>query len=70
MGAYDINETVGFNIGFIWSCIYHAILPIFANVFIQTAGWALLMRGSSISIMGEDLSINDEEFDYIYYKKY
>lgn len=54
MGAYDINETVGFNIGFIWSCIYHAILPIFANVFIQTAGWALLMRGSSISIMGED----------------
>jgi len=53
-GAYSIQYEVGFNLGFIGSCLYHAALPIFANVFIQTAGWALLMRGSSISVMGED----------------
>lgn len=54
MGAYSVEYTPGFNLGFIGSCLYHATLPIFANVFIQTAGWALLMRGSAISVMGED----------------
>lgn len=54
MGAYSISEDVGFNFGFIISCLYHGVLPIFANVFIQTAGWALLMRGSSIAVIGED----------------
>lgn len=54
MGAYSIEYEIGFNAEFIGSCIYHAILPIFANVFIQTAGWALLMRGSSVAVMGED----------------
>ncbi|MGI6782021.1 MAG: ABC transporter permease [Acholeplasmataceae bacterium] len=54
MGAYSITYTPGFNIGFIGSCLYHAALPIFANVFIQTAGWALLMRGSSVAVMSED----------------
>ena len=54
MGAYSVEYTPGFNIGFIGSCLYHAALPIFANVFIQTAGWALLMRGSSVAVMGED----------------
>lgn len=54
MGAYSIKYTPGFNAGFIGSCLYHAALPIFANVFIQTAGWALLMRGSSVAVMGED----------------
>ena len=54
MGAYSIKHTPGLNAGFIGSCLYHAALPIFANVFIQTAGWALLMRGSSIAVMGED----------------
>ena len=53
MGAYSIEYEIGFNAEFIGSCIYHAILPIFANVFIQTAGWAL-MRGSSVAVMGED----------------
>ncbi len=54
MGAYSIEYTPGFNIGFIGSCLYHAALPVFANVFIQTAGWALLMRGSAVAVMGED----------------
>lgn len=54
MGAYSIRYTPGFNIGFIGSCLYHAILPIITNVFVQTAGWMLLMRGSSVAVMGED----------------
>lgn len=54
MGAYSIEYDVGFNFGFIGSCLYHAMLPIFANVFIQTANWALLMRGSCVAVMGED----------------
>lgn len=54
MGAYSIAYTPGFNLGFIGSCLYHAALPILTNIFIQTAGWALLMRGSAVAVMGED----------------
>ena len=54
MGAYSIEYTPGFNLGFIGNCMYHAALPVFANVFVQTAGWALLMRGSAVAVMGED----------------
>lgn len=54
MGAYDISTEVGFNWPFIASCLYHAALPIITYVFIQTASWALMMKGSSIAVMGED----------------
>ncbi|NLV29270.1 MAG: ABC transporter permease, partial [Erysipelotrichaceae bacterium] len=54
MGAYSISSNIGFNLDFILSVLYHAALPIFTYVFIQTAGWALMMKGSAIAVMGED----------------
>jgi peptide/nickel transport system permease protein len=54
MGAYDIQYTVGFNPGFIGNCLYHAALPILSYTFIQTANWALLMKGSSVAVLGDD----------------
>lgn len=54
MGAYSIVYTPGLNFGFILSCLYHAALPTITNVFVQTAGWMLLMRGSAVAVMGED----------------
>lgn len=54
-GAYDINfSTPGFNFKFIIDCLYHAALPIFSYVFIQTSAWALTMRGNCISVLGDD----------------
>ncbi len=53
-GAYDIATPVGFNLKFIWDCIYHAFLPICAYVFTGIGGWALSMKGSSIGVLGED----------------
>lgn len=54
-GAYDMTfSTPGFNFKFIVDCLYHAALPIFSYVFIQTSSWALSMRGSSISVLGDD----------------
>lgn len=54
MGAYDIQYTPGFNLAFIGNCLYHAALPILSYTFIQTANWALLMKGSSVAVLGDD----------------
>lgn len=54
MGAYDSALTSGFNWPFIKSVLYHAILPIFAYVFEGTAAWAMAMKGSAVSVLGED----------------
>lgn len=54
-GNYDINNaTPGFNIMFFLDVLYHAFLPILAYVIVQTGSWALMMRGSSIGVLGED----------------
>lgn len=54
-GNFDINvSTPGFNLTFFIDVIYHAFLPVFAYVLVQTGSWALLMRGSSIGVLGED----------------
>jgi len=53
-GAYDSALTSGFNWPFIKSVLYHAILPIFAYVFEGTAAWAMAMKGSAVSVLGED----------------
>lgn len=54
-GNYDINtSTPGFNLTFFVDVLYHAFLPILAYVIVQTGSWALMMRGSSVGVLGED----------------
>lgn len=53
-GNYDIMYTAGFNFPFLIDVLYHAFLMILAYVIVQVGSWALLMKGSSISTMGED----------------
>ncbi|NOZ71764.1 MAG: ABC transporter permease [Chloroflexi bacterium] len=53
-GAYDARITPGFTWPFIKSVFMHAALPITAYTFESTAGWALAMKGSAVSILGED----------------
>ncbi|WP_264230134.1 ABC transporter permease [Acholeplasma laidlawii] len=54
-GNYNIIDvTPGFNISFILNILYHAFLPVLAFVIVQTGGWALLMRGNAIGVLGDD----------------
>lgn len=53
-GGYDPAAKPGFNWPFIASVIHHAALPVFAFTFETTAGWALAMKGSAVSVLGED----------------
>lgn len=53
-GPYSSDVTIGFNGPFIGSVINHAILPILAYLVTGLGGWALTMKGSAVSILGED----------------
>lgn len=53
--AYNPSvSTPGWNLTFIGDVLYHAFLPIMTYVFISTSGWALSVKGSCISVMGDD----------------
>ena len=47
-------STPGFNFTFIGDVLYHACLPILTYVFISTSGWALSVKGSCVSVLGDD----------------
>lgn len=52
---YDaFSVTPGFNWPFIGSVLYYAFLPILSYTLVQTGTWILNMRGSAISVLGED----------------
>ncbi len=53
-GAYDPAVKPGFTWEFIKSVLYHGVLPIAAYTFENTAAWALAMKGSAVSVLGED----------------
>ena len=53
-GPYDIMVDPGFNIPFILSVCYHAVLPVFTFVLVSMGNWALQMKASGIAVMGED----------------
>jgi peptide/nickel transport system permease protein len=53
-GGYNPRLTPGFNWPFISSVIHHSALPVIAYTFETTAGWALAMKGSAVSVLGED----------------
>ncbi|WP_284285696.1 ABC transporter permease [Alicyclobacillus fastidiosus] len=53
-GAYSPNVVVGFNLPFILSVARHAILPVCSYVISSFAGWVLLMKSNTISVLGEN----------------
>jgi peptide/nickel transport system permease protein len=53
-GAYSPSVAPGFSFAFIVSVADHAVLPILSFVLSIWAGWALSMKASTISILGED----------------
>ncbi|NGP46809.1 ABC transporter permease [Bacillaceae bacterium SIJ1] len=53
-GAYDFYLTPGFNVEFIMSIFYYGALPIFTYVLTLIGQWALMMKGSAISVLGDD----------------
>jgi peptide/nickel transport system permease protein len=53
-GRMNQSAPPGFNVAFIGGILYHATLPIAAQVITETGGWALSMRGNSIRVLGED----------------
>ena len=59
-GAYDIDIEPGFTLEFISNALWHATLPIMAYVITQFGGWALSMRGSTLSVLGEDYVVAAE----------
>jgi peptide/nickel transport system permease protein len=54
-GGYDIfTYTPGFNLGFLLSAAWYAILPAFTIVVGSIAGWMLGMRNTMITTLSED----------------
>jgi peptide/nickel transport system permease protein len=53
-GAYDTSLAIGFNWPFVRSALHHAALPILAFTFEATGTWALAMKGSAMTTLGED----------------
>jgi peptide/nickel transport system permease protein len=53
-GGYDYSTTIGWNLPFIQSAIYHATLPALTIVLAGLAGWLLGMRNMMVSTLDED----------------
>ncbi len=51
--ALDMLEQ-GDVLGFLKNVLWHAALPIAVWVFVHIGGWALGMRGSAVSVLGDD----------------
>lgn len=52
-GAYDL-ATKGDTWKFILSVLHHAALPIITYTVSQIGGWALMAKGSAVSVLGDD----------------
>lgn len=52
--GYDASTTPGWNLDFILSAAYHAILPALTIIVSTIAGWMLTMRNSMITTLSED----------------
>lgn len=52
-GAYDLASK-GDPLKFTLSILHHAALPIFTFTIAQVANWALLAKGTAVSVMGDD----------------
>ena len=52
--GYDVSLTPGWNLDFLLSAAYHAILPALTLIISTIAGWMLTMRNSMITTLSED----------------
>lgn len=52
--GYAGQDLPGWNWPFIWSAVYHSILPAFTIVITNMAGWMLQMRNVMITTVAED----------------
>jgi len=57
---YGIQTQVGLNVPFIGSVVRHAILPVAAYAISGYGGWALTMKSSVISVLGDDFILASE----------
>lgn len=57
---YDGALTAGFNLPFIGSLAFHAILPVAAYALSSYGGWLLTMKSSVISVLGDDFVLAAE----------
>ena len=53
-GGFSPTVTPGFNLEFISSAAYHAILPSLSLIIVSFLGWLITTRALTISILGED----------------
>ncbi len=53
-GDYGLTVTPGWNAAFFVSVLRHAVLPITAYTLPGIAGWVLLMRSSTVAVLGEN----------------
>lgn len=52
--AYGLGLFPGWNMEFVRSVLYHAILPALTIVIGSFAGWVLSMRNMTVTVLGED----------------
>src|SRR5882724_4767644 len=53
-GGYSVDQTIGFNSGFITSALYYAVLPAVTIVVTSIGGWLISMRNMMVTTMSED----------------
>jgi peptide/nickel transport system permease protein len=53
-GAYTPGVTVGLNPVFISDVLFHALLPIICYVLTSLGGWMLVMKSSTVQVLGDD----------------
>ncbi|MGP9539643.1 ABC transporter permease [Brachybacterium sp. AOP43-C2-M15] len=53
-GAYTPGVTIGFNAEFIGDALFHAALPIICYVLTSLGGWMLVMKSSTVQVLGDD----------------
>lgn len=57
-GNYATGLTPGFNLAFIGSVLYHAVLPVMTWTLSTVGSWALGMRAMSVTVLGEDYIVS------------
>ena len=53
-GAYTPGVEIGFNLQFLLDALFHAALPIVAYVLTSVGGWMLVMKSSTVQVLGDD----------------
>lgn len=53
-GAYTPGVEIGFSFTFIMDALFHAALPIVCYVLTSLGGWMLVMKSSTVQVLGDD----------------